>query len=202
MGTLSLTDPVNGTANDATTIANNNSAIKTVVNGNIDTVNLKDPGTGKVYGSTGAGNAAAVFPPGYEITYVSTTASVSIVSTTESAGTSILATGSVTYDGSAVMVEFFSPSVVSDTASAGDQLDISLFEGATQIARLIQINPPAITANMAVPVCAKYRFTPASGTHTYSVTAFVSSATGTPRVVAGPGGTTAYAPAYLRITKV
>lgn len=40
MGTLSLTDPVNGTTADATLIATNNAAIKTVVNGGIDDSNL------------------------------------------------------------------------------------------------------------------------------------------------------------------
>jgi hypothetical protein len=41
VGTLALTDPVNGTTVDATLHANNNSAIKTVVNGNIENVNVK-----------------------------------------------------------------------------------------------------------------------------------------------------------------
>lgn len=40
MGTLSLTDPVNGTTADASLIASNNSAIKTVVNGGIDNTNI------------------------------------------------------------------------------------------------------------------------------------------------------------------
>lgn len=40
MGTLSLTDPVNGTTADASLITNNNSAIKTVVNGGLDNSNL------------------------------------------------------------------------------------------------------------------------------------------------------------------
>lgn len=40
MGTLSLTDPVNGTIADASTIAANNAAIKTVVNGGLDNTNI------------------------------------------------------------------------------------------------------------------------------------------------------------------
>lgn len=40
MGTLSLTDPVNGTTADASLIATNNSAIKSVVNGGIDNSNI------------------------------------------------------------------------------------------------------------------------------------------------------------------
>lgn len=40
MGTLSLTDPVNGNTADASVIATNNAAIKTVVNGGIDNTNI------------------------------------------------------------------------------------------------------------------------------------------------------------------
>lgn len=40
MTTLSLTDVTNGTTADATVISNNNAAIKTVVNGNIDNGNI------------------------------------------------------------------------------------------------------------------------------------------------------------------
>ena len=40
MGTLSLTDPQNGTLADASVIATNNSAIKTVVNGGLDDTNI------------------------------------------------------------------------------------------------------------------------------------------------------------------
>ena len=40
MTAVSLTDPVNGTVTDANLIANNNQAIKTVVNGNLDNNNI------------------------------------------------------------------------------------------------------------------------------------------------------------------
>ena len=40
MGTLALTDPTNGTTADASLVANNNTAIKAVVNGGIDNGNI------------------------------------------------------------------------------------------------------------------------------------------------------------------
>jgi hypothetical protein len=40
LGTLNLTDPVNGTTADASLIADNNTAIKAVVNGGIDNTNI------------------------------------------------------------------------------------------------------------------------------------------------------------------
>jgi hypothetical protein len=42
LGTLSLTDPANGTTADASLIADNNAAIKTVVNGGIEDSNIAD----------------------------------------------------------------------------------------------------------------------------------------------------------------
>ncbi len=202
MGTLSITDPVNGTANDATTIANANAAIKAVVNGNIDTVNLKDPGTGKVYGSTGAGAAASVYPPGYEIVYAETTASVSVVSLTESASTTILAAANTAFDGTAVVVYFSTPGVSMPTNAAGDSVILSLFDGSTQVTRMAQPQTPSVTAGAILSGESQYRFTPSAGTHTYSVRAYASSTAGTPQVLAGAGGTATRRPAFLRITKV
>jgi hypothetical protein len=46
MGTVFLDDPVNGTLADATLIANNNTALENVLNGNIDTANIATNGVG------------------------------------------------------------------------------------------------------------------------------------------------------------
>lgn len=65
MGTLTLTDPVNGTTADAALIANNNSAIKTVVNGGLDNTNIAagaaiDPS--KISGGVGSTPPGVIFP--------------------------------------------------------------------------------------------------------------------------------------------
>ena len=174
-----------------------------MVNGNIDTVNLKDPGTGKVYGSTGAGNAAAVYPPGYEWSYTQRTTDVTVVSTTESSGTAVLSPAAFTPDGGVVMCEFFSPSVTVPIAN-DSYLTISLFEGSTEIGSLalVQNGAVAVSQGISVPVCAKYRFTPSNAAHTYTVTAFVSNTAVASYVAAGAGGTATYVPAYVRFTKV
>lgn len=167
------------------------------------TLQPTDPGTNKVWGSNGAGASLGVLPPGYEISYTQITAPVNVASTTESGGTAILSPAAATFDGGAVLVEFFAPGIQTDNAGNGDLLTVSLFEGATQIGRLFHINQSLSTDPFTkIMAIGKLRFTPSAGSHTYSVTAFASSTTGTPQILAGAGGTGAFVPAYVRFTKV
>lgn len=159
---------------------------------------LADPGSGKVVGA----GPTAVFPPGYEIAYAQITAPVNIVSTTEATGTTIISSGSIVFDGAAVMAEFFAPSVLTDTASAGDSVIISLFEATTQIGRLVLVQTPSVSAGQSISASGRLRFTPSAGAHTYTVTAKTSSTTGTPKVNAGLGSTGDYVAAFIRFTKV
>ena len=144
--------------------------------------------------------AAWAYPPGYEISYTQVTASVNVVSTTESSGTTIFSPGALTFDGTLVIVELgghlFTPS-----GAAGDQLVVSLFEGATQITRLAVAQTVA-ASNLIVPMSNRYRFTPSAGSHTYTITAFANVTTGTPRVLAGNGSTGGNPPAFVRFVKV
>ncbi len=181
MPTLALTDPVNGTTADASVIAANNAAIKTIVNGTLDLTN---------------------FASGYsEYVYAAVTASVSVTNTTESASTTIIAASNTSFAAVPVMVSFFAPKVKLPTGTAGDNMTISLFEGSTQLAELAYLQTPAVTSADYVSVHGMYRFTPTAATHTYSVKAFVNVTTGTPAIVGGPGGTGALAPMFLRIVK-
>jgi len=171
----------------------------TTNSGDIALAKLADPTAGKVVGSSG-GVAAAVFPPGYEIGYAQITSSVNVVSTTEATGTTIISPGAITFDGAAVMVEFFAPAVVTPSV-AGAPVEVCLFESSTQITRLCVAYSSA-AANANLPMVGRYRFTPSAASHTYTVTAFVTSTTGTPAIQAGAGGTGALPPAFVRFTKV
>ena len=165
---------------------------------------LADPTTGKVIGSS-SNAAAAVFPPGFEIGYDQITSQVNVVSTTEATGTTVIAAAAHTFDGTAVMVEFFSYSVGTPVvASVNDFVIISLFEAATQIGRLahVNLNEGSVAMGLFASVCARYRFTPTAASHTYTVTAHTSSTTGTPFVGAGAAGTGVGVPAFVRFTKV
>ncbi len=137
---------------------------------------------------------------GYEIGYDEITASVTVASTTESAGTTVISCGAHTFDGAPVLVEFYSALVRSGT-TAGSQVIVCLFEASTEITRLGFIQTPAAAAGGGAMHTA-YRFTPTAGSHTYTVTAFTSNATGSPIVAAASAGTGAGSPAFIRFTKV
>jgi hypothetical protein len=169
-----------------------------VLNTPIALSNLADPGAGKVVGSNSG--AAAVTPPGFEWSYTQITSTVNVTDTSESTATAIISPGAFTPDGAAVLVEFFSPNITTPSTAAGS-VTVTLFEGATQIARLGTATTSA-AANESRGNTYKYRFTPTNAAHTYKVCAFCSATTGTPSIGAGAAGTNAYTPAYIRFAKV
>jgi hypothetical protein len=158
---------------------------------------LANPTTGKVVGSA-AGAAAAVFPPGFEIGYAEITTLTNITDTSEGTATALISSGSLAFDGAAVMCEFFG---LVRTGTASTTLVVCLFEGSTEITELAAV-ALAAAAQDVFTLRASYRFTPSAANHTYKITAFVSSTTGTPRFNAGSGGTGGNPPAFLRFTKV
>jgi hypothetical protein len=158
--------------------------------------------SGQVPVASSSSAGAWAFPPGFEINYTQITANVNIVSTTEATGTTIISPGAITFDGTAVLVHFFSPSVKCDTATVGDLTVVSLFEGASQITRLGLRVTEQTTAASGEPFSCFYRFTPTAASHTYTITAFSTSTTGTPAVQCGAGGTGTASPAFVRFTKV
>lgn len=150
-------------------------------------------------GGAGIADVAITNTPGSEIHYTEITSPIDIVSTTEATGTTILSPGAISFDGTPVLVEFFCLARTQSTASSA--MVFSLFEGATQITELTGfITTSTVTAVMTF--YAQYRFTPSNASHTYTVTAYVGSTSGTPRVNAGSGGTGGDPPAFIRFTKV
>ncbi len=152
--------------------------------------------------ATGANAAAWSYPPGFEIGYAEITANVNITDTAENTATQLIPGGPYTFDGGAVVAEFFTGELITDTNAAGDVVIVTLFEGATQIGRLAVFKTMVVAQNMVGPVYTRYRFTPTSGAHRYKLCAFATSTTGTPKIAAGSGGVGAFVPAYLRFTKV
>lgn len=156
---------------------------------------------GQVPVASSASAGAWAYPPGFEINYTQITSNANVTDTSEATATALISPAAITFDGTAVLVEFFCASVLTDTAAAGDQLIISLFEGSTQITRLAVLNS-LVTSQHREPVVGRYRFTPTAAAHTYKVTAFTTSTTGTPTLAAGSGGTAGMPPAFIRFTKV
>lgn len=140
--------------------------------------------------------------PGYEIGYAQITASVNITDTSEATATALISSGAITFDGALVVADFYAPLFSSPTLAAGNTTTLTLFEGATEITRLAIVACQVSGIGHGVPFAASYRFTPTAGAHTYKVCGFVTNTNGTPQLVAGAGGTNAYAPAFIRFTKV
>lgn len=154
---------------------------------------------GQVLGGTGPSYA---LPPGFELNYTAITNTANVTDTAEATATALISPGAITFDGAAVLVEFFCSRINLPTAAAGNAVTVTLFEGATQITRLVTVQTPSITAQDADSAYGIYRFTPTAGSHTYKVCAFASSTTGTPALVAGSGGTNGNPPAFVRFVKV
>jgi hypothetical protein len=127
---------------------------------------------------------------------------VNITDTSESTATALISPGALPFDGGPVIVEFFSPAVVCDNSGATDLVTITLFEGATQIARLGLARTVVTAAPNASACFLPLRFTPTAGIHTYKLCAFVPVVAGGPLIAAGSGGTNGYSPAFIRFTKV
>ena len=141
------------------------------------------------------------YPPGFEIGYDQITANVTVTSTAEASGTTVIACAAHTFDGAPVIATFYSP-VVSVNTTAGAFVAVCLFEGATQLGEFGTCEQPANLATMQQSMTGMFRFTPTAGSHTYTVTAFKNNGGATCVVQAGAGGTGANMPAFIRFTKV
>lgn len=156
---------------------------------------------GQVPVASSSAAGAWAYPPGFELAYVEITASVNIVGTSEATATTIVSAGAVTFDGTPVVLEFFSPEVRGDTAAAADVIQFFIFDSATSQGMLGQWRVGQVTANAETWVYLRRKFTPSAAAHTFSVTAATSATTGTPLVLAGSGGVGNPLPSYVRITK-
>lgn len=138
--------------------------------------------------------------PGLEIDYVQITANVNVTGTVSGSPTTVVTSSANSFDGTPVILEFFSPIIITPSVASGS-LNIGLYESGSLVAQIASIITPA-AANMRVPVCVKFRFSPTAGTHTYSIGSWVSSTTGTPLIGAGTGTAGANLPAYIRINRI
>lgn len=188
-----------GTGADGTKFDNALNYLQTILNG-LDKNNLAaaagilasqlaDPTTGKVLGSSG-GACAAVFPPGYELAYVEFTATVNVTAVTSGTANSVVSAGSVAYDGTPIIIEFFAMSLDKGTS----QINVELYDGATSLGRFA-----APQQAQGGPALFRRKITPTAGAHTFSAAAYVDAGTG--HVFAGVGGASTNGPGYIRVTK-
>jgi hypothetical protein len=137
---------------------------------------------------------AAGADAGAQLDYAQITASPAAITVTTEATAAVLITGNaITYDGSAVYVEAFFPHVISST----NLLTLSFVF--LRDANVLGYGRVGSAGTLEQAVFMKLRDTPAAGSHTYSLKAFVNSNNMTPQ--AGPGGSGNLAPAFLRVVK-
>jgi hypothetical protein len=155
---------------------------------------------GVVWTCTTAGTPGTwTCPPGTELYYNQITAAVTL--TNGPTAQHIVIDGIArTYDGSPIILEFFSPIVQAPNAGGSTGSMVNLLDGVTDLGCLAEVYNSQTTVATAAPVCARRKFTPTPGTHTYRLGGWVHSGTG--YVWAGAGGTgNSWLPAHLRITK-
>ena len=123
-----------------------------------------------------------------QLGYGERTSDTTFTATSSATATDLgISTGAVTYDGSAVVLQFFAPAVERGTNS----VRFALYDGSTEvIGRLCQTD-----AAGAQSISGFYRFTPSAASHTYQIRGWVDAGTGS--VFAG----TARPPAFIRVTR-
>jgi hypothetical protein len=159
---------------------------------------LDPSGSGYVPVSDGANGWTMARPTGYELAYTEFTSNVSVTNTIGD----VVDSGSLSYDGTTVNVEFFCPAFTGPASSAGE-VQIHLYDSTTDLGILARFGFTVWGSGNITPefpVIAKRRLTPSAATHDYKIRAVMTSAvTGT--LVAGAGGVGANMPGYVRITK-
>jgi hypothetical protein len=138
--------------------------------------------------------------PGTELAYAQITTNVTVNTGSEGSANLVVSAPAITLDGTtAILVEFYAGAVIpAALANAVVHVYLSDTPGVS-LGRLAMVSNPA-AANLYVPVYAARRLTPAAGNKTYQVGAYQSGGNGS--IAAGPGGTGAWGPAFIRITRV
>jgi hypothetical protein len=127
----------------------------------------------------------------YELAHVEDTDGITVTASTDASADTALTLPAFSVDGSTeVIVEVMVPSA---NVSGGNRIWISLWEGSTDLGRMVT----RYDGNSYQGIFATYRFTPSSGSHTYLIKARVDSGTGT--LTGGAGGAGTYLPAYARV---
>lgn len=150
-------------------------------------------------GGTGATTAAAartsLAVPGEELAYNQITATTNVTGAGETGPNVIIEGTTRAYDGTPVLVEFFTPGTY---MSATSQVVFNIWDGGTDLGRIAGV---INSAGYLTPVHGRRKLTPTAGSHNFRVVAWLPGGSGNGQVFAGPGGAAAYMPAFIRVTR-
>jgi len=139
----------------------------------------------------------AIAYPGAELAYNQVTTAVTVTSNAPATANLIIEGTTRTYDGSPVLVTF-NCHVVSTTTNNAAQLIFNLWDGATDLGNIAMAYNS--TGIMNMPVHVARRITPTAGSHNYRIAAHAPVAGGI--AYGGTGGTGAWNPMFIRVTRV
>jgi hypothetical protein len=142
------------------------------------------------------GSAWASGTSGAELGYAQFTTPITVTSTSSAAAHVFANPGAITYDGTPVVMEAFSPYVT--CPAGGAKLYIGLYDGAALLSVMggVSISSGQVAGSLHMI----QRLTPSAGSHTYSTATWVDSGSGLIEGRAGTAGT--FAPGFMRITRV
>lgn len=120
--------------------------------------------------------------PGFEYAYNAFSADVTITATSAATAQAVVAGTAVTYDGSTIFVEFFSPYGIN---VAGNLLNFELYDGVTDVALMGSLGAAAAING---PIYLRTRIAAASGSHTYNIKAWTGGGSATVKAGTGSGG--------------
>ena len=141
--------------------------------------------------------ASALATAGSQLDYVQITAAVAIPAATEATAQAVVTGNAVTYDGSKVRIEIFSPQVDNAGGATGPCIAVILRDS-TVLGHVDLSNGLGTVGALAAQ--GVVFDTPSAGSHTYAWKAY-GGGTATYSIKAGAGGTGNLVPAYLRVTK-
>lgn len=191
---LALTSIADGSAQQASPIRNNYSAIQSAVNELIAA--LSGGASGQMLEAADASDVQYAYPPGHEYARNAFAADVPVTATTAATANTVVTGTAVVYDGTPILVEFFAPYGIN---VPGSLLNIELYDGATPVATMCAMGAAAA---IDTPLNGKVPITPTAGSHTYSARAWTGSA-GTATVKAGAGsGAGVLVNGWIRVTKI
>lgn len=131
-----------------------------------------------------------------EISYSEKVSAFTTTAVTEGTAVAVVDSVAATYDGSPVLVHFYSPAVYHSVALA--EVIFTLWEGASVKGIIGRVVSDAASDGDAASLW--YRFTPSAASHTYTIKAHGNVA-GTCTVQAGAGGSGTFFQMFLRVTK-
>lgn len=151
-------------------------------------------------GAVGPQGPAGLAGAGAELLYSQITANIAMNSNTAATAIAVINPGNVTYDGTPILIHFFTPTVQINAPNANNQILINLWDANTDLGYMVTVMNPVVTGYISTPVSCHRRLTPTPGLHNYNIRAWASP-TIAGLIAAGTGAANGYPPAFLRITK-